>query len=254
MADLSVPMHHERIHRSGDLSIPRAAGSLQRIRGAKLKQAENESWIMIYLDIITLLLATFVLLLAHANQQIVVLEDQQIKPISASQPVSEDLIAGKEKIIGNETPETAHKEMALRLHESLLATDLSEDLKITVEPGRVNLQMPEQILFELGRAELKNAAGQLLRRLAPVLMENQYRISIEGHTDNIPIRNRQFPSNWELSSARSSIVLRYLAGQGVDPGRMRAVGYADTRPLGSNKTADGRGENRRVTLVIHIDN
>ncbi|EWG98544.1 hypothetical protein Q427_29990 [Halomonas sp. BC04] len=75
-------------------------------------------------------------------------------------------------------------------------------------------------------------------------------VSVEGHTDSIPIATARFPSNWELSSARAIAVLRYLAELGIDIERLRAVGYAETRPLESNDSAEGRAMNRRVELLL----
>src|SRR5690625_7301960 len=78
-------------------------------------------------------------------------------------------------------------------------------------------------------------------------------ITVEGHTDSVPIRSARFPSNWELSGARAGSVVRYLEANGIHSERLRAVGYADTRPLGSNDTVQGRASNRRVELTIGID-
>jgi len=75
-------------------------------------------------------------------------------------------------------------------------------------------------------------------------------VQVEGHTDNVPIRNPGFPSNWELSSARAGSVVRLFAEEGVPTTRMVAIGYADNRPIDTNATADGRGRNRRVNVLI----
>jgi len=75
-------------------------------------------------------------------------------------------------------------------------------------------------------------------------------IFVEGHTDNVPISTLTFPSNWELSSARAASVVNYLSRQGVEPERMAAIGYGEFRPIASNDAPEGRGKNRRVTLII----
>ena len=76
-------------------------------------------------------------------------------------------------------------------------------------------------------------------------------LQIEGDTDNVPIATREFPSNWELSSARASVVIRKLGELGIPFSRLKAIGYADTVPIDTNNTAEGRRNNRRVNIIIH---
>ena len=77
-----------------------------------------------------------------------------------------------------------------------------------------------------------------------------YRVVVEGHTDNMPIQTERFPSNWELSTGRAASVVRHFQGQGIDAARMRATGFADTRPIASNDTAQGRASNRHVEVIL----
>jgi chemotaxis protein MotB len=86
--------------------------------------------------------------------------------------------------------------------------------------------------------------------IAEVLAPTDFPITIEGHTDNVPINTPQFPSNWELSAVRATTVLRLFVESGVAPERLTAIGYADTRPVEPNVLADGRARNRRVTILI----
>ena len=86
--------------------------------------------------------------------------------------------------------------------------------------------------------------------IAEVLAPTEFPITIEGHTDNVPINTPQFPSNWELSAVRATTVLRLFADSGVAAERLTAIGYADTRPVEPNVLADGRARNRRVTILI----
>jgi chemotaxis protein MotB len=80
-----------------------------------------------------------------------------------------------------------------------------------------------------------------------------YQLSVEGHTDNVPIQTARYPSNWELSSARAARVTRKLIEQGVAADRIRAIGYGDTRPRSENDSAEGRAKNRRVTFVLQVE-
>lgn len=127
----------------------------------------------------------------------------------------------------------------------------SGKLRVRIVRGRMVVELAENILFDSGRAELKREGKEALTEVAAVLTSIGARdFQIAGHTDNIPIRSRRFPSNWELSTARSVEVTRYLAEHGVDPGRLSAAGYADTQPVASNADPDGRRQNRRIEIVL----
>jgi chemotaxis protein MotB len=123
-------------------------------------------------------------------------------------------------------------------------------LKVARIAAGLQLEVSDNILFAEGSAQLKLEGQKLLGDLAQVLLKHQGMISVEGHTDSRPISSTQFPSNWELSSSRASNVTRYLISHGLDPTKLRAVGYSDTRPVGTNATNEGRARNRRVSLVL----
>ena len=125
-----------------------------------------------------------------------------------------------------------------------------DHLKTSRVAAGLQLEVSDKILFAEGSAELKIEGRNLLSELAQVLLKHQGLISVEGHTDNRPISSSQFPSNWELSSGRATTVTRYLISHGLDPTKLRSVGYADTRPLDTNATTEGRKRNRRVSLVL----
>lgn len=138
--------------------------------------------------------------------------------------------------------------------ETLLAKlskhNLVGRLKVSQVSEDVHLEVSDKILFAEGSAQLKREGQRLLNELAQVLLQHRGVISVEGHTDNRPISSIQFPSNWELSSGRATTVTRHLIDRGLDPIKLRAVGYADTRPLDSNATRKGRMRNRRVSLIL----
>ncbi len=140
--------------------------------------------------------------------------------------------------------------------------ELEEKLKKEIEEKQIRLEMlnkglvitfVDEILFDSGKAQIKKAAYSILDRVAKVL-NNQVRnrnIAIEGHTDNQPIRKSKWKSNWELSTARATSVLHYLIDKrSVNPQRLSAVGYGEFRPVVSNKTKEGRQQNRRVEITI----
>jgi chemotaxis protein MotB len=143
-----------------------------------------------------------------------------------------------------------------------LAKNISEALKPLVQSGQVRLaQLPHglaveinaSVLFAPAQAALQPDSIAALETVAKLLVDAPQQIRVEGHTDNLPIASALYPSNWELSSARASSVVRLFMATGVDAGRLSAVGYADNKPVESNDSPDGRARNRRVTLLILDD-
>lgn len=130
--------------------------------------------------------------------------------------------------------------------------DMGDDVEVSTIADRVQLRVKDNILFPTGEAGLSGPGRALLARLADRLDGSDYRITVEGHTDNRPIQTWRYPSNWELSAARAAAVVRQLIDAGIRPGRLHAVGLADTQPIAGNDTATGRAENRRVDLVLEL--
>jgi chemotaxis protein MotB len=117
--------------------------------------------------------------------------------------------------------------------------------------GLVIRVLTDSLLFPSGSATLESQGYPLLTEVASLLNVDQvHPIGVDGNTDDIPIHSSQFPSNWELSAARASTVVRFLISKGVGPARLSATGYADMRPLASNETPEGRAQNRRVEVVL----
>ena len=110
--------------------------------------------------------------------------------------------------------------------------------------------MNSELLFLSGEAALSKKAPPVLKEIVQVINGLPNAINVEGHTDNIPISNLKFPSNWDLSSARATSVVQAFVREGVNPTRLSAVGYGEFHPIGDNTTDEGRFKNRRVTLVL----
>jgi chemotaxis protein MotB len=111
----------------------------------------------------------------------------------------------------------------------------------------------DRVLFEPGQADLRSEGREVVDKLAAAIGRLPNKLTVEGHTDNVPISGR-YASNWELSTARATTVLRELIERhGISPARLSAAGYADERPLATNDTAEGRAANRRVELVVLAD-
>lgn len=136
-----------------------------------------------------------------------------------------------------------------------LEEKFGQSLVVTQQDDRLILTLLGQVLFESGEAELTPLGLKIMKQVGQVLatLPGKY-IQVEGHTDNNPIfgqLQQQYPSNWELSTARATTVLRYLIEQTrMDPKNFGATGYADTRPVTSNDTEEGRAQNRRVEIVL----
>jgi chemotaxis protein MotB len=203
-----------------------------------------ESWVITYIDVITLLLSMFVLLLALSSQNKKGYEELQDSLKGAvTKPAEEKEQSEKENI------QRKMVEFSARLKQK----DLAQELSYHFEEGKLVVQLGEKILFPSAEASLNTSGYTVLEQILPVLNDTHYAIVIEGHTDNVPISNQQYASNWELSAARAANVVRYLSGHGIEPGRLSAVGFADTKPIEDNTTAAGRAKNRRVTFKISYE-
>jgi chemotaxis protein MotB len=129
--------------------------------------------------------------------------------------------------------------------------DLQDQVEFIREAEHIRLEINDTVFFESGSADMKTQSTTLLEKLVEMLKRHPGRIAIEGHTDDRPIATTRYPSNWELSAARASMVARYLIMHGIEADRLQAIGYADTRPRSTNDSEAGRAHNRRVTLMIY---
>ncbi|WP_165927521.1 OmpA family protein [Halomonas marinisediminis] len=127
-----------------------------------------------------------------------------------------------------------------------------EGIEVTRVAEGLNLRIQDRLLFLSASDELTEAGTEVVERLVDILQRHEGTISVEGHTDSQPIRTSRFPSNWELSSARALAIVHQLRRAGIAMERLRAIGYAETRPLADNDTAEGRARNRRVEVVVHL--
>lgn len=140
----------------------------------------------------------------------------------------------------------------LRLSEKLVTQANLEDIDVALTDNQaVKVSVRGNLLFDLGKADLKPDAVSFLGKLAQIIAANNYQIEVAGHTDNFPINNPAYPTNWELSSARAARVVRYLIQAGnLEPGRFAVVGHAFYRPTVPNTTPEAKARNRRVEIII----
>jgi chemotaxis protein MotB len=128
-----------------------------------------------------------------------------------------------------------------KLNASISLTDMQEGIKITLK---------ESISFDSGSDQLKSDFIPILSKISGLLKTVDHSIIIEGHTDNQPIRSSRFPSNWELSGARAASVLHFFHNRNIDPNRLSYTGYGEFKPIQPNNSSENRAANRRVNIII----
>jgi chemotaxis protein MotB len=127
----------------------------------------------------------------------------------------------------------------------------SGQLHVRVVRNRMVVELPANVLFDAGDDQLKPEGQTIIQNIGAILQSIEGRqFQIAGHTDSTPIHSRRWASNWELSTARAVSVARFLIDNGMPPDRISAAGYADTQPVDTNDTDDGRANNRRIEIVL----
>ena len=128
---------------------------------------------------------------------------------------------------------------------------LAGKINLELSATGLNLRLPDTTVFNIGQAETTAVALPLLRKIGSIISRTTYPVRIEGHTDNVPINTLQYPSNWELSTARAVNVLRFfLTRYQIDKTRLSAVGFGEYKPISPNTTPAGRAQNRRVEIIF----
>lgn len=209
-------------------------------------------WLLTFNDMITLILTFFVLILSMSD-----MDKPSIDQISQS--VSEAFgVGGVRKPLV--TPRTVQPSPDRGLIEAEKNPDISRmaiqiaslpGMEAQTTPAGIRISLNEKVLFAPDSDVLSESSRQVLLALIPILKASDALITVEGHTDNQPVVNERFPSNWELSTARAVSVVAFLAEKGgIAPERLSAVGYGDTRPKIANDDAEKRQTNRRVEIKL----
>jgi chemotaxis protein MotB len=165
------------------------------------------------------------------------------------------LTAAEQRLEELEREKEAVEKSHQSLHDEMKSALESKDVTISQLQGKLTVNIVDRILFNSGEAELKPDGAAILRKVAGILQQHtNLSIHVVGHTDNVPIRSGgrgRFASNWELSTARATAAVRFLAEKAaIDPRRLCAVGYGEFRPVADNSTAEGRAKNRRIAIMI----
>lgn len=226
-------------------------------RGAhEEEEHENsERWLLTYADMITLLLALFIVLFSISVVNKSKLEALQkslgVHPATGTPAVA---AAAAEVPVPTPKPPTVNpalEQLKEQLQKALTAAGLATAAAMTIDANGLSVQLTDGVLFDSGQAVLLPSGIKVLAVIGPIIAQKANPVIVQGHTDNRIIATALYPTNWELSTARATSVLRYLLNTDrIAPTRLSATGYADTRPLVPNDTDAHRARNRRVTVLI----
>lgn len=229
----------------------------------------HERWLVSYADFITLLFAFFVVMysISQVNEGKYKVLANSINAAfhaipGASAGVLPSTVPAQPIVPPTKTPSEIKMEQMKRNNQQKMrsiAQAIIEALRPLVKDGKVHVtegamgitvEINASILFAPGESRMEDGAIRSMTALGQILALTDFPIKVEGFTDNIPISTAQFPSNWELSGARASSVVRLFIENGVAADKLTAIGYADQRPVADNATPEGRLRNRRVAITI----
>ena len=239
-------------------------------RRKRVVRDNHERWLISYADFITLLFAFFVVMyaLSSVNEgkyktfgvslgNAFGLSSQRSGEPGAIQLTEQEMYL--KSIVDRRNARLAEQQRKQNERMQRLVSMLNQAMDSFVKSGQmtvaqtgrgVMLDINANALFAQGDAALSAAAQKTLADVANVLIDGEQAIEVEGYTDNMPINKPMYPSNWELSSARASSVVRLFIDHGIAATRLTVVGSADNHPVQSNDTAEGRARNRRVTVTV----
>lgn len=210
---------------------------LRRKKNAESESRHNDRWLISYADLVTLLLALFIVLYAASDHE----RAQKIAESFAAQNTGgSGILPGGSTASENKAPDT----------KILTNPILMQKTKMRQTARGLIVSLSEAGFFAPGEASISADAAGVIDALVASLKDSNAPIRVEGHTDSTPISNSRYPSNWELSTARASSVLARMIETGIAPERLSAAGYAGFQPIADNAAAEGRAQNRRVDIVV----
>jgi chemotaxis protein MotB len=239
------------------------------LRRGQTAQVSHERWLVSYADFVTLLFAFFVVLYASAQvdrQRALQLSDairsgfQQLGVFQGSKPESKGTQPVRVEQFSMQPADDARREahkaadfaqLRRELERALAPQIARNEVKLHMGPDGLIVTLREVGFFDSGSAAIKPGAQKAFGQVAAILRSHSCGLRIEGHTDTVPIHTAQFASNWELSTARATGLVKTLVDEyGISPEMLAAAGYAEFHPASANDTSQGRALNRRVDLVI----
>ncbi|MDU2063863.1 MAG: flagellar motor protein MotB [Sporomusaceae bacterium] len=241
---------------------------------AKKKPAEHheehadETWLIPYSDLLTLLLALFIVLFATAqvdSKKFEVLAQSFNAAFNGGPSVMNQMSIAGDVNPNTPTQDPGQEKLKEQVKEAVQLNDVKKKVDAYIAQNNLGgqlqtvlteeglmIRIQDTALFASGRAELRPDSQRWGGEIAKLLATLPQHVIISGHTDNLPINTAEFPSNWDLSSKRALNFMKFLLAQDVklDPARFSAIGYGEYRPILGNDTEDGRAKNRRVEVLI----
>ncbi len=230
-------------------------------RGREPEKAPNhERWLITYADLITLLMIFFIIMYTISN-----INSKKFAQLSAS--MTEALLGQNSGYIlgdapgplmipdstaaGGRTELASMRKAKEEIEKYIEKQGLKSKVEVSQEERGLVISLKEALLFNKGSAQITPPAREVILKVGQVLSQLPNNIRIEGHTCNLPIHTAQFPSNWELSTARATNVVRFLVTEvGIKPEKLSATGYGEFRPVAPNTSEANRARNRRVDIVV----
>jgi chemotaxis protein MotB len=225
------------------------------------EKENHERWVISYADLVTLLLGFFIILYATSKVDAdkfklfaFGLNEAFNVPTRAGTSGSPILDGGRGLLPGPINSGSFERDLLLiqqAISERAQAAGVAGQIVVTRQDDTIVIRLPNQLLFPSASADIRPEAVRLLDVAGGVIADLPHQVRVEGHTDNVPVGIDRYPTNWELSSARATAVLRHLTeSTGVAPGRAFAAGFGQYRPVASNDTPEGRALNRRADIVL----
>lgn len=217
----------------------------------------DETWLIPYADLLTLLLALFIVLFASSTidtqkynnlKEALSAAFQGGPRVIDTRSFPDDIIEKMEKTQKDSTLE----QLKIQLDQYISENNLTMVLETHIINDNLLITIRDYALFDSGRAEIKPEFRPTVVAISTILDKySQYEVVVSGHTDNVPINNAEFQSNWDLSSKRALNFMKLLLqNENLDPYRFSAIGYGEYRPIAENDTPEGRAQNRRVEVAI----
>ncbi|MFH1852239.1 MAG: flagellar motor protein MotB [Candidatus Neomarinimicrobiota bacterium] len=245
----------EQIEESGqDLMLP-----------VEEEEGDGPGWLATYGDMMTLLLCFFVLLFAMSETQMDSFAQlvNSLKSAIGKQQVPEAGTREGLQMINRDNSlsrvdavdelgglvKRELSEIVTEVDEFIMKNSLGGQVKVAQDGRGAVITISDMVLFPPGRAEFNTDGEDLLLQVSDMLKQFDYHIKVEGHTDSIPIFTERFKSNWELSTSRASEIVRFFIENGIPPEQLSAEGFAEYRPVSTNRNESGRSQNRRVEIV-----
>lgn len=229
-----------------------------RKRKSSEEHENAERWLLTYSDLITLLLAFFIMMYVFSKRDAQKYDEvaSHLKTIFTGGSG----IAGKGSVTSTSPLEMLSKgassgDMKRQLESEVLDLNREnaegQNISVLSDERGIVIRVLDKAFFEEGEADLRERAKRALDKIVPIIRDGNAHIRIEGHTDNVPIRTAEFRSNWELSVRRATEVVRYLVEKrALPPQRVSATGYAEYRPLVPNDSPKNRAQNRRIEIIV----